>query len=261
MATLIEQVFILEDAAIDMIDPATTAPTLDNDLSAGGQGNGGGEGVNTNHNQTAETMDQVEQGFLAHGHTRSTSILPPAVQDATDAFVDYASFVWEIAAQRSPAPASHELMVVAISTFWLVLITFVVFTENILEKSIRVLLIGLAVNVNLIFFYGAPLSKIAVVMETKSSKLIHVPTMIFSLINGTLWVVYGLAVSDPFIAVPNGFGAALGVVQVVLCVLFPRHAHRSGNGHGIFKRLTSSGDSSTDTDAKLSLPVESTPLI
>jgi solute carrier family 50 (sugar transporter) len=41
-------------------------------------------------------------------------------------------------------------------------------------------------------------------------------------LNGVFWAAYGVAVLDPFIAVPNSIGAALGGVQIVLCVLFPR---------------------------------------
>lgn len=82
--------------------------------------------------------------------------------------------------------------------------------------------------------------------------------MIFSLMNGTLWFIYGLVVGDPFIAIPNGFGAALGVVQAVLFLLFPRHTPHPSDygGDGIFKRI-----GSTSSTATLSLPEESTPLI
>ena len=40
--------------------------------------------------------------------------------------------------------------------------------------------------------------------------------------NGAFWTAYGLAVLDPFIYVPNGLGAALGVVQIFLVLTFPR---------------------------------------
>lgn len=44
---------------------------------------------------------------------------------------------------------------------------------------------------------------------------------------GTLWLVYGLAIADYFIAVPNGVGALLGCIYLLLICLFPRkHAKR-----------------------------------
>lgn len=137
-----------------MIDPVTTAPVVEDDLSSDeGQGDGVDEnGGNMSYNSTdnncsrkhdhASRMDEAEQGMFMLGLTRNNSIVPPAVQEATEAIVDYASFIWEIAAQRSPAPASHELMVIGISIFWLVLITFVVFTQQILDESTRLLIVG-----------------------------------------------------------------------------------------------------------------------
>jgi solute carrier family 50 protein (sugar transporter) len=41
-------------------------------------------------------------------------------------------------------------------------------------------------------------------------------------LNGIFWAAYGLAILDPFIYVPNGLGAVLGTVQILLCVIFPR---------------------------------------
>ena len=148
----------------------------------------------------------------------------------------------------------QELMVIGISVIWLFLITVAALGG--LEQSSRELLIGLAVNCNLIFFYGAPLSKIATVLETKSSKSIHKPTMITSLLNGSLWLTYGVAVEDCFIAVPNGFGALLGVLQLLLCLVYPKRRRPAKYGEdGIVKSPSSQSLQS------LYLPEESTPLI
>jgi solute carrier family 50 protein (sugar transporter) len=46
--------------------------------------------------------------------------------------------------------------------------------------------------------------------------------MITNTLNGIFWTAYGLAILDPFIYVPNGLGAVLGAVQILLCVIFPR---------------------------------------
>ena len=83
-------------------------------------------------------------------------------------------------------------------------------------------MIGILVNLNLVFFYGAPLSTISTVIKTRSSASIHIWTMITNTANGLFWGAYGLAVLDPFIFVPNGVGAGLGVIQIFLCVTFPR---------------------------------------
>jgi uncharacterized protein with PQ loop repeat len=155
----------------------------------------------------------------AEGDDGATTVF----EGTADAIVDYTSFIWDIAIQKTPAPASHEIMVLCISTIWLVLVTIAALGRSVLDENSRTFLIGLAVNANLIFFYGAPLSKIAVVIESKTSESIHIPFMVASLLNGTLWVCYGIAVSDYFISVPNGFGSLLGVIQLALCVVYPRH--------------------------------------
>ncbi|KAL6210667.1 hypothetical protein ACLB2K_015899 [Fragaria x ananassa] len=38
----------------------------------------------------------------------------------------------------------------------------------------------------------------------------------FVFLCGTSWFVYGLLGHDPFVAVPNGFGCALGALQLIL---------------------------------------------
>ena len=278
---IVEQVIIEDAPPIEMINPITTAPVLEEGAQEAQMQNGtpgedeystqstistvkengygalGGKGPsdvenlkNKSDSDTERFEDEDDDGFTPIGDRRP-SFLQDGVQSAADAFVDYANFVWDVTAQKTPAPASHELMVIGISSFWLVVFTVVVFTEGILDFEQRCLIVGILVNLNLIFFYGAPLSKIAIVLETRCSKLIHIPTMIFSLANGALWFIYGIAVGDLFIAVPNGLGAFLGLVQVAMVIIFPRHLPRE-SGDGLI---------SVASSTSLSLPIESTPLI
>ena len=141
---------------------------------------------------------------------------------AAEAIVDFSTLIWDIAAQKSPAPASHELMVLVISTIWLILIAIVSLGRPYITENARLLTIGIAANLNLLFFYGAPLSKIAIVIKTKSSNVIHVGTMVTTLLNGIFWFSYGVAIKNKFIFVPNGLGALLGAIQFLLCLIFPR---------------------------------------
>jgi solute carrier family 50 protein (sugar transporter) len=260
---LVEQVIVEEAPAVDMIDPITTAPLVEEEGSNNSsfrkqQTTGTVTTYNSmSHQDTNEDSEIGEENSFSklRSTDKALSFLGnETIHEAAEAVMDYATFVWDIAAQRSPAPASHELMVLAISTFWLLEFTIIVYTQDVLDEATRVLILGLSVNINLIFFYGAPLSKIATVLETKCSKLIHVPTMICSLLNGSLWFVYGMAVGDYFIAIPNGLGAALGVVQLVLCIIFPRHHHQYefvGEGAGIVRTPSSSTLSFQEVPATL----------
>jgi len=48
--------------------------------------------------------------------------------------------------------------------------------------------------------------------------------MIMNTFNCVFWFSYALAVSDPFIAVPNGLGLLFGAIQIFLYLIFPRRS-------------------------------------
>eukprot|EP00985_Skeletonema_marinoi_P023331 scaffold15487_cov112-Skeletonema_marinoi.AAC.5 len=83
-------------------------------------------------------------------------------------------------------------------------------------------IVGVAVNINLIFFYAAPLSTIATVIRTKNSASIHFWTMAMNTSNAFFWCVYSLAIQDYYILIPNGLGFVFGLLQVALYQCFPR---------------------------------------
>ena len=121
-------------------------------------------------------------------------------------------------------------------------------------------IVGLVVNVNLVFFYGAPLNTIMQVIQTKCSDSIHVPTMVLNWVNTSFWLACkllhtprlcahivppiigsldsssvadtflipvmlladGVARRDFYIMIPNGCGLMLGLLQGLLSLLYPR---------------------------------------
>ena len=82
--------------------------------------------------------------------------------------------------------------------------------------------VGILVNINLVFFYGAPLQTMKTVLETKSSDSIHTPTVTMNVINAVFWMSYGLTREDIIIYGPNGVGLFLGIGQVALCCIYPK---------------------------------------
>lgn len=60
-------------------------------------------------------------------------------------------------------------------------------------------IVGLLVNLNLIFFYGAPLQSIFRVIQTKQSNSIHLMTMYMSCLNCTFWTGYGKCSTKRFL--------------------------------------------------------------
>ncbi|KAL4452035.1 hypothetical protein ABPG75_007697 [Micractinium tetrahymenae] len=81
---------------------------------------------------------------------------------------------------------------------------------------------GFTSNAILIIFYASPLSTCLEVLRTRCSASLNLPLSVMNVINGTLWVIYGIAIKDLFLAVPNGIGAVLGLVYCALLLTFPR---------------------------------------
>ena len=91
------------------------------------------------------------------------------------------------------------------------------FTTEEHAKSI----IGVTVNCNLVFFYAAPLNTIWNVIKMNNSVSIHRPTMFMNTANATFWAVYGTAIRDRIILFPNAVGALLGLLQIIICIIYP----------------------------------------
>jgi solute carrier family 50 protein (sugar transporter) len=134
--------------------------------------------------------------------------------------VDWGRVVVQVTSQQTPAPAAHEKLVVGMVVGWLAVISVILFGN--FPTDTDQLICGIVVNVNLLFFYGAPLSTIFTVLKTQNSATIHLFTMFTNTLNGSFWTAYGIAVLDPFIYVPNGIGVLFGGVQFFLYLVLPR---------------------------------------
>lgn len=53
------------------------------------------------------------------------------------------------------------------------------------------------------------------------SSLARFCRMVMNWTNTTFWILYGLARQDFVIAIPNSLGLSLGLVQGLLCLLYP----------------------------------------
>jgi solute carrier family 50 protein (sugar transporter) len=113
----------------------------------------------------------------------------------------------------------QETMLLRILLIWSFVLLWVGWWHPTLNSSH---IVGLVVNVNLVFFYGAPLHTIKEVVQTKCSDSIHLPTMVLSWSNTSFWLAYGVARKDPIILIPNALGLLLGLMQGLLCLLYPR---------------------------------------
>lgn len=187
--------------------------------------------------ETQHQQQQHHQELLPEPTSVVVAVSTTTTTKDNDSY--WAKIVLEVTSQTTPAPTPHERLVLIVVLIWMAIASLVGFagsTEWIAwddstgdssssPSNVTTQVVGYAVNLNLVFFYGAPLSTIWTVVKQRNAQSIHLPTLITNTLNSSFWLAYGLAVKDVFIVVPNGMGAALGAIQVVLLVLFPRHDH------------------------------------
>jgi len=121
-----------------------------------------------------------------------------------------------------PARTKARDRILAISLFFALVIPLIgaigVLTE--MSNNDLQLMWGFTANGILLMYYGAPLSTVVTVVKTKSSTTLNLPLSIMQTINGCLWLGYGIAVSDPFIYVPNAIGACTGGLLCFLLFIY-----------------------------------------
>lgn len=86
--------------------------------------------------------------------------------------------------------------------------------------------VGLLVNLNLVGLYAAPLQTMKEVVREKDSGSIHRPTLVMAHANATFWLLYGLALRDAYVVLPNGVGLSLSLAQAALCLAYSRRQQR-----------------------------------
>lgn len=127
--------------------------------------------------------------------------------------------------RRSPPSFSlHERKLLSIVIIWITILSPISLISSISKEESK-FIVGVAVNINLIFFYAAPLSTIMSVFKTKSSDSIHFWTMIMNTMNAFFWCVYSLAIQDYYILLPNSLGFFFGLIQMGLYICYPRNTN------------------------------------
>jgi len=127
-----------------------------------------------------------------------------------------------------PSLTPHELKVLQIICIWVGILSITSLAP--INKDDMKFVVGVAVNINLIFFYAAPLSTIMTVLRTKSSASIHFWTMFMNTVNAFFWCIYSLAIQDYYILIPNGLGFVFGIVQTLLYKCYPHNDIIDGDG-------------------------------
>ncbi|XP_062207664.1 bidirectional sugar transporter SWEET1a isoform X2 [Phragmites australis] len=87
----------------------------------------------------------------------------------------------------------------------------------------RKIFCGLAATIFSICMYASPLSIMRLVIKTKSVEFMPFLLSLSVFLCGTSWFIYGLLGRDPFIAIPNGCGSFLGLMQLILYAIYRNH--------------------------------------
>jgi len=88
-----------------------------------------------------------------------------------------------------PSATRHEHWVIRVLIIWGITLSITVFAPMTNDQQANI--IGIVVNLNLVVFYGAPLSTIVQVFKTRSSASIHRKTLVMGILNSFFWLVYG----------------------------------------------------------------------
>ncbi|KAL6840169.1 hypothetical protein ACP4OV_029979 [Aristida adscensionis] len=89
-----------------------------------------------------------------------------------------------------------------------------------LHGNARKVFCGLAATIFSICMYASPLSIMRLVIKTKSVEFMPFLLSLSVFLCGTSWFIYGLLGRDPFIAIPNGCGSFLGLMQLILYAIY-----------------------------------------
>ncbi|PIN22595.1 Multitransmembrane protein [Handroanthus impetiginosus] len=111
---------------------------------------------------------------------------------------------------------------------WLLLAVFSVFaiivfvSIRVFEPPNRQLFVGYLSVFSLISMFASPLFIINLVIRTKSVEYMPFYLSLSTFLMSLSFFVYGMLKQDPFITVPNGIGAILGIIQLVLYFCYSR---------------------------------------
>ncbi|KAL7089239.1 hypothetical protein ACP275_13G177000 [Erythranthe tilingii] len=93
---------------------------------------------------------------------------------------------------------------------------------RVFEPPNRQLFVGYLSVFSLISMFASPLFIINLVIKTKSVEYMPFYLSLATLLMSISFFAYGMLKKDPFISVPNGIGAILGIIQLVLYFNYSR---------------------------------------
>lgn len=153
-------------------------------------------------------------------------------------------------------------LIVIVFAVWLLLmgtLERLVFETNSWQegKDMGKKLWGWTSNIINFLYYASPLTTIFAVIKNRDRSSLVPALCVMNTVNGTFWFIYGLAIVDWFIIVPNGAGVVLGAFMTTLCLMFPNRHTGAPAGVGVlapclgmcFPRFRAKGKGAGDSDS------------
>lgn len=89
------------------------------------------------------------------------------------------------------------------------------------KKETATDILGYTLVICVFMYYCAPMSTLYTVIKTRDSSSLYAPMIFINLINAMLWLFYGsFGVHDSFVAIPNGAGVILSIIQLCFVCIF-----------------------------------------
>lgn len=87
---------------------------------------------------------------------------------------------------------------------------------GLLPPPFRSQAVGYCALIFTVIMFASPLSALAVVLKSRSVEYMPLPLSLMGFACSTSWTIYGAYVQDELIILPNLFGMALGLIQLVI---------------------------------------------
>ncbi|CAN6444495.1 unnamed protein product [Victoria cruziana] len=136
----------------------------------------------------------------------------------------YLSMYFTYSSKMQKVKPSLILLVEVVFMAIVVVVTLMAFQTH--ER--RTLFVGILCIIFGTCMYASPLSVMRLVIKTKSVEYMPLSLSIASFLNGICWTIYALLPFDINIVIPNGLGALLGTVQLVLYGCYFRSTPKKG---------------------------------
>ncbi|GLI64298.1 hypothetical protein VaNZ11_007521 [Volvox africanus] len=150
-------------------------------------------------------------GWLAYGIATSNAYLFPSN------FIGFVAGIFFTLTAHSAAPRQTQDRIMGIMLLGSVhFITMSIIALFGLTRVAAERMWGTNAIVILMVYYIVPLSSMYDIIRRKNAISIYPPLAIGAIANGGLWTVYGFALRDINLWLPNLFGAVIGVIQLIL---------------------------------------------